>query len=364
MQTKPFQSLTEAVNSSDKIDGIIVSTPTFTHETLIKESANYGLSIFTEKPVDETAAKIESLFDYCDTKGSKLCCSFQRRFDTSYVATREALTNGAIGKPLTARIFFGDHPCPPPEFLLSGGDIFMDLSAHDVDYIRWCLNDEIESVYATGTSSNKMLEDAGVYDNATLLLNFRNGKNSINRYNLHTFRSSSEIVSLIFTICCDVLNSPGAVVTIFMSRSASYGYDQRCEIFGDGGLLQVRKILHPNCRYVYVWTLNFIFLLFCLKNQVENEHCHQSTLSNQGGVHLANLKYSFPQRFKQAYESELDAFADTLLYDSVWPVSAKDCIAVQRVSDAARLSCELNQVVMVDSMDEIDVEPAVASSAM
>lgn len=300
--TKSFQSITEAINSSDKIDGVIVSTPTFTHETLIKESANYGLSIFTEKPVDETAAKIESLFDYCERKGSKLCCSYQRRFDSSYVATREALANGAIGKPLTARIFFGDHPCPPPEFLLSGGDIFMDLSAHDVDYIRWCLNDEVESVYATGTSSNKLLEDAGVYDNATLLLNFRNG----------------------------------AVVTIFMSRSASYGYDQRCEIFGDGGLLKV-----------------------------ENEHCHQSNLSNQGGVHLANLKYSFPQRFKQAYESELETFADTLLYDSAWPISAKDCIAVQRVSDAARLSCELNQVVMIDSMDEIGVEePAVASSAM
>jgi hypothetical protein len=34
-----------------------------------------------------------------------------------------------------AVIFFGDHPVPPKDFLLKGGDIFMDLSAHDIDYI-------------------------------------------------------------------------------------------------------------------------------------------------------------------------------------------------------------------------------------
>ena len=181
---KPFNSITEAISYNEKnnhdnnmapIDGVVISTPTFTHEKLIQESANHGLSIFTEKPVDETASKINQLFDYCTERNSKLCCSFQRRFDDSYVATKEAIDNGAIGRPLTARIFFGDHPSPPPEFLLSGGNIFMDLSAHDIDYIRWCLNDDIKSVYAVGSSSNDMLKSAGVHDNATLMLHFKKG---------------------------------------------------------------------------------------------------------------------------------------------------------------------------------------------
>jgi len=214
LKSKHFDSITDAFehhhkntsyDNSRPVDGVMICTPTFTHFDLIRESADLGLTIFTEKPVDETGTKIESLFEYCDSRGSKLCCSYQRRFDPSYIATKMALSGGAIGKPLTARIFFGDNPCPPLEFLLSGGNIFMDLSAHDVDYIRWCLNDEVESVYATGTSSNEVLKDAGISDNATLLLNFRKG----------------------------------TVVTIFMSRSASYGYDQRCEIFGERGLLKV-----------------------------------------------------------------------------------------------------------------------------
>lgn len=298
--SKPFENISEAmyyyskdsiVGRNSPLDAAIISTPTFTHKDLIVQAADHGLSIFTEKPVDETSEKIDYLFNYCNKKDSKLCCSFQRRFDDSYLATQEALSQGAIGKALTARIFFGDHPCPPPEFLLDGGEIFMDLSAHDIDYIRWCLNDEVVSVYATGTSSNKMLEEAGVYDNATLLLHF----------------------------------SQGAVVTIFMSRSASYGYDQRCEIFGERGLLKI-----------------------------ENEHTHSTTLSNNNGVHLANLKHSFPQRFHQAYKAELDAFADTLIHGKSWPITSKDCIAVQKIAEAASLSSKIKEVVQIDPLEELD----------
>ena len=36
------------------LDGIIISTPTPTHESLITEAAHNGLSIFSEKPIDET----------------------------------------------------------------------------------------------------------------------------------------------------------------------------------------------------------------------------------------------------------------------------------------------------------------------
>mmetsp|Transcript_33766 Transcript_33766/g.100751 ORF Transcript_33766/g.100751 Transcript_33766/m.100751 type:complete len:244 (+) Transcript_33766:933-1664(+) len=240
------------------------------------------MSIFTEKPVDETAEKIRKLFLVCDKAGVDLCCGFQRRFDDSYVSAAHAVQGGGIGKPLISSIFFADHPCPPIEFLLTGGNIFSDLSAHDVDYIRWVLNDEVASVYATGTSSSKVLEDAGVHDNATMVMNFKKG----------------------------------AVVTLTMSRSACYGYDQRCEIFGENGLASVG-----------------------------NEHSNTCVVSDGSGIHSSRLKHSFPQRFHTAFASELDAFADTMMFGKSWPVTAEDCIAVQQVSDAARESCEKQQIV-------------------
>ena len=132
-----------------------------------------------QQPVDETASKIRSLFDTARRHGVLLCCGFQRRFDPSYLALyHQVNTSRSIGTPLTSSIFFGDHPVPARSFLLQGGgNIISDCSAHDVDYIRWVLGrDEVESVYATGTSSDDELRTRGVIDNATIVLKFLQGK--------------------------------------------------------------------------------------------------------------------------------------------------------------------------------------------
>jgi len=137
----------------------------------------HGIHAFREKPIDETAEKIASLYKVANAAGISLCCGFQRRFDASYVAAAEATRDGKVGVPVTANIFFADHPSPPKEFLLSGGNIFMGLSAHDMEY---ALDDEVVSVYATGTSSTEELEAAGVHNNANMVMKFSKGKiNSI-----------------------------------------------------------------------------------------------------------------------------------------------------------------------------------------
>lgn len=157
------------------LDALIVSSPTFTHESVLKEAAINQLDVFTEKPVDETADKIIKLFEIAERGDVSLCCGFQRRFDASYVAAANAVQRGEIGNPVSANIFFADHPCPPKEFLLKGGNIFMDLSAHDVDFIMQALGDDVVSVYATGTSSTDELKAHGVHDNANVLMKFSRG---------------------------------------------------------------------------------------------------------------------------------------------------------------------------------------------
>jgi myo-inositol 2-dehydrogenase/D-chiro-inositol 1-dehydrogenase len=175
-QTRAYESLNEAIAVQGSIDGVVVSSPTYTHESIIKQSAAHGISIFTEKPVDETADKIQRLFEVAAASGIQLCCGFQRRFDASYVAAAHAIQSGQVGFPLMANMFFADHPCPPKEFLLTGGNIIMDLAPHDVDYIMNALEDSVVSVYATGTSSTNELAKAGVHDNATMMMKFSKGK--------------------------------------------------------------------------------------------------------------------------------------------------------------------------------------------
>ena len=78
---------------------------------------------------------------------------------------------------------------------------------------------------------------------------------------------------------------------------------------------------------------------------LQNEYHNTSVLSNKDGVHHSLLKHSFPQRSKEAFTSELDAFVDVILSERVWPISKNDCISVQRVTHAARKSCKLGEIV-------------------
>lgn len=174
-QWKIFESLETALNEKTSLDAIILTTPTFTHQELIQQAADARISVFTEKPVEENADRIEQIFSYTEASGILLCCGFQKRFDPSFVAAKKAVREGQIGSPISANIFFGDHPGPSKEFLLTGGNIFMDLSVHDVDYITDTLQDDIVSVYAIGTSSDEELKAAGVHDNATMVMTMSKG---------------------------------------------------------------------------------------------------------------------------------------------------------------------------------------------
>ena len=242
-------------NNDGTIDGLIVCTPTFTHKDIVKEVVSlasesescYNGGMFVEKPIGETAIEIEQIYELAKNAGINLCCGFQRRFDPSYKQVSDIIRNNttndfnssSIGTPLYSNIFFADHPVPPKSFLLTGGNIFMDLAIHDIDFITYTLggnndNNKVVRVYATGTSSDEELAAVGVHDNATLLMTFSNG----------------------------------TVVTIFMSRSATYGYDQRCEIFGTKGLISINNI-----------------------------HETSTVISNTTGIHQSRLQHSFPQRF-------------------------------------------------------------------
>jgi len=277
---------TEETNSlnSTTLDGLVIAVPTSSHGDYIKKAAKNGLGVFVEKPVAESPEEIEELYHVCEQHQVPLCCGFQRRFDKSYAQAAQHVQQGSIGKVSNANIFFGDSPGPSLEFLLEGGNIFYDLSCHDVDFIRWALNDEIESVYACGTSSREELTECNIQDNATMMMT----------------------------------TAKGSIITLTMSRRAAYGYDQRCEIFADQG-----------------------------KVNVGNEFETTTIISDEHGDHSSRLKNSFDTRFRDAFTNEINAFADTVMGKAPWPVKKEDVIRVQQVAAAAKKSLETNQIVYI-----------------
>mmetsp|Transcript_5101 Transcript_5101/g.6034 ORF Transcript_5101/g.6034 Transcript_5101/m.6034 type:complete len:364 (-) Transcript_5101:301-1392(-) len=266
---------------TSSINAVIICTGTSSHEELITAAANAGLAVFCEKPVDAEPEVIEKLFNLCASKNVPLCCSFQRRFDNTYVSAQKSIAAGDIGTPTFARVFFADHPCPSIEFLKTGGDPFMDLAPHDVDFVRWCLGSDPIEIHGTGSSSDPELSKEGVLDTAMITMKFENG----------------------------------CLCNIFMSRAATYGYDQRCEIFGTKGMISV-----------------------------ENEAENACVLSRSDGIKKAKHKYSFPQRFREAFENEVNTFVETVLDGTEWPVTKDDCIAAQAISSTASKSSQAGKI--------------------
>ncbi|XP_014680538.1 PREDICTED: inositol 2-dehydrogenase-like, partial [Priapulus caudatus] len=129
---------------------------------------------------------------------------FNRRFDPHFAALKKTLDDGGIGQVEQVQITSRDPSPPPPEYVAVSGGIFRDMMIHDFDMARFLLNEEVVSVWATGSVLvDKAIGAAGDVDTAMAVLATASGKQ------------------------CVITNS----------RRASYGYDQRVEIHGSEGMV-------------------------------------------------------------------------------------------------------------------------------
>ena len=83
----------------------------------------------------------------------------------------------------------------------------------------------------------------------------------------------------------------GALCHINNSRDANYGYDQRIEVFGPGGMLRSNNLFESTLE-----------------------------LSNNGGTTTDKIHPSFPERYREAYQIEIDHFFRDVVKDGKPPL--------------------------------------------
>ncbi len=191
---------------NEQIDAVVICSSTDTHAQIIREAAQAGKHIFCEKPIALDLTDIDRALNEVQKAGVKLQIGFNRRFDPSFKKAKEMVQEGKIGKPHIVRITSRDPAPPPLSYIKVSGGIFLDMMIHDFDMIRYLLDDEIKELIAVG--STLVNPEIGKYDDvdtAIVTFQYRNG----------------------------------AWGTIDNSRRAVYGYDQRIEIFGSEGCIQV-----------------------------------------------------------------------------------------------------------------------------
>ena len=134
------------------VDGVVIAAATNAHADLIRAAVAQGLPTFCEKPVAGRIA--ESLAVEAAVAGSDVPVQigYPRRFDPAFVAARDAVRSGELGRVTTVRSTTLDPAPPPAAYLAVSGGIFRDCSVHDLDAVRWVTGQELSRVpSSTGT---------------------------------------------------------------------------------------------------------------------------------------------------------------------------------------------------------------------
>ncbi len=198
----------EAIEAAGDIDAVVICTPTDTHADLIERFARAGKAVFCEKPIDLDVGRVKACLKVVEETGAKLMVGFNRRFDPHFRAVKAAIDAGQVGKVEMVNITSRDPGAPPVEYIRRSGGIFRDMTIHDFDIARWLLGEEPVVVAAFGSVlTDSAIGTAGDFDSANVLLETAGGRQAV----------------------------------ISNSRRATYGYDQRIEVLGSGGMVSAEN---------------------------------------------------------------------------------------------------------------------------
>lgn len=281
---KDYQKILE----NPDIDAVLICSSTDTHADIACEAAAAGKHIFCEKPVDLTVAKIKKVIEAVDKAGVKLQIGFNRRYDHNFAQIKKLEQDGKIGKLQTIKITSRDPEPPAIEYVKVSGGIFLDMTVHDFDMARF-IGGEVEEVYANATVMvDPAIGEAGDVDTALVTLKFKNG----------------------------------AVGVIDNCRKASYGYDQRLEVFGSKGQATAGNDTPTNVLFI----------------------------DENGNVSDKPL-YFFLERYMQSFTDEMTQFIDCVLNDKPTQTTVYDGLEALRLGLAAKKSVAEHRPVKLSEIE-------------
>jgi myo-inositol 2-dehydrogenase/D-chiro-inositol 1-dehydrogenase len=201
----------------------------------------------------------------------------------------EAVRSGALGDVHLVRITSRDPDPPPLPYIKSSGGLFLDMTIHDFDMARYVTGSEVVEVFARGAVRvDPEIGDAGDVDTAVITL----------------------------------VHADGCLTTIDNSRRAVYGYDQRVEAFGAGGMAMS-----------------------------DNPRANTSTIATADGTRGATLPYFFLERYIPSYLREWEAFVGAVRDGGETPAGLSDARAPLVIGLAAWRSLREDRPVAVEEVE-------------
>ena len=272
--------------ADDGIDAILIASSTNTHADLIEAGVRAGKAIFCEKPIDLDLARALQIRRIAAGHDRPIMMGFNRRFDPNFAALKAALNAGEVGKGEMLSVTSYDPAPPPVSYIKVSGGLYRDMTIHDFDMCAFLFGMP-QTVMAHGSCLvDSEIGEAGDIDTGVVVLTYADGR----------------------------------IATIRNSRRAPYGYDQRVEVLGAKGTLEVR-------------------------NEVENT----VVKTTEAGAVAGKPVYFFLERYMRAYAIEWSAFVEAVVDGKPVPATVQDGVNALALAEAANISLKEGRPVAVAS---------------
>ena len=129
----------ETALADGDVGAVLIASSTDTHADLIERAAKAGKAILCEKPIDLDLDRTRACLAVADECGVTLALGFNRRHDPNFLALKQAIEAGKIGKLEMVQITSRDPSPPPAEYVERSGGLFRDMMIHDFDMAHWLL---------------------------------------------------------------------------------------------------------------------------------------------------------------------------------------------------------------------------------
>lgn len=124
--------LDDILNDAD-VNLVVVNSPHDSHVYYAKKALDAGKHVLVEKPIALTYAETEELLEYASTKNLICMPNHNRRYDTDFVAVKDAVASGKLGRIVEVESHY-DYFRPGAREK-AGMGMLLGLGIHTIDQI-------------------------------------------------------------------------------------------------------------------------------------------------------------------------------------------------------------------------------------
>ena len=192
------------------VDAVVIAAPDSTHADLTIACVEAGKPVLCEKPLGVDLADARRVLRAEVGGGARLVqVGLMRMYDPQHTALKQAIDDGAIGRPL---LFRGVHRNLRRPRMFTAAEVIVAGAVHDIHSARWLMDDDVALAYASHIADAPERPEAA----RLVLLQL-------------TFRG-------------------GGLATIEAELDSNYGYEVSVEVSGERGMLGTPSLTSPILR--------------------------------------------------------------------------------------------------------------------